>query len=175
MEFTTGHRIVRLASVLATAFAERRAADGATPVSTEDGAAVLFQTDRGATGSLVASQVSPGRKNRLWFSFDGLAASYSFDQELPDSLWVGGRRESATVPRGPDTLTGAAAAYVTVPAGHPQGYQDSFNAFVADTYAAVAGAPPDGVPTFTDGLRAATITSAVVESARSRSWVEVPA
>ena len=181
MEFTTGHRIVRLTATLATAFRERGSdtdsesdSDSAT-VGTEDGAVVLFQTDRGATGSVVASQVSPGRKNRLWFSFDGTAASYSFDQELPDSLWVGGRRQTALVSRGPETLTASAASYAVLPAGHPQGYQDSFNAFVADTYAAVLGCPPDGAPTFVDGLRAARITAAVVESAASRTWVEVPA
>jgi predicted dehydrogenase len=68
----------------------------------------------------------------------------------------------------------AAARYSIVPAGHPQGYQDCFNAFVADTYAAIAGAPPDGLPTFADGLRAAQLTQAVAESAASHTWVEVP-
>jgi predicted dehydrogenase len=175
MEFTTGHRITALTATMATAFPERRASDRLSPVATEDGAAVLFRTDRGATGSLVASQVSPGRKNRLWFSFDGLTASYSFDQELPDALWVGGRGANTIVMRGPDTLSSAAAAYATLPAGHPQGYQDSFNAFVADAYAVVAGERPDGAPTFADGLRAAKLTNAVLTSARTRSWVEVPA
>ena len=175
MEFTTGHRITALTATMATAFPERRAADGVSPVATEDGAAVLFQTDRGATGSLVASQVSPGRKNRLWFSFDGVDASYSFDQELPDSLWVGGRRANTTVTRGPDTLSEDAAAYAMLPAGHPQGYQDSFNSFVADAYAAITGALPDGTPTFSDGLRAAKITDAVLASTKTRCWVEVPA
>ena len=51
---------------------------------------MLFATDQGATGSVMVSQVTPGRKNRLWFSFDGTEASYSFDQEPPDTLWVGG-------------------------------------------------------------------------------------
>jgi predicted dehydrogenase len=175
MEFTTGHRITALTATMATAFPERRADDGVSPVTTEDGAAVLFQTDRGATGSLVASQVSPGRKNRLWFSFDGVDASYSFDQELPDSLWVGGRLANTSVTRGPETLSAEAAVYVTLPAGHPQGYQDSFNAFVADAYAAVTGALPDGTPTFSDGLRAAKITEAVLTSTKTRCWVEVPA
>jgi predicted dehydrogenase len=173
MEFTTGHRIVRLTALMATAFQHRSAGEGRAAVTTEDGATVMFETDRGAAGSVVTSQVSPGRKNRLWFSFDGAAASYVFDQELPDSLWVGGRQENRSVPRGPDTLSPAAAAFATVPAGHPQGYQDCFNAFVADTYAAVADRTRDGAPTFTDGLRAAKITAAVVESAASRTWVEV--
>jgi predicted dehydrogenase len=167
MEFATGHRITRLTARMATAFAQRG--------GTEDGATVLFETDQGASGSVVVSQVSPGRKNRLWFSFDGTDAAYVFDQETPDALWVGNRTENRVVPRGPDTLSTPARAYSPLPAGHPQGYQDCFNAFVADTYAAIGGQKPDGLPTFTDGLRAAVLTAAVVDSAANQSWVEVPA
>jgi predicted dehydrogenase len=165
MEFTTGHRITRLAARMARAYPDR---------ITEDGAALLFDTDRGASGSVVVSQVSPGRKNRLWFSFDGPSASYVFDQELPDSLWVGGQRANQVVVRGPDTLSEPAASYARLPAGHPHGYQDSFNAFVADVYAAIGGQKPDGLPAFADGLRAAVLTEAVVESAANSTWVEVP-
>ena len=176
MEFVTGHRIVSLTAATGNAFPERRVGGGDWgTVGTEDGAAVLFVTDQGARGSVVVSQVSPGRKNRLWFSFDGSLASYAFDQELPDSLWVGGLAGSHVVPRGPDTLSKAAAGYARLPAGHPQGYQDSFNAFVADTYAAIAGSRPDGLPRFADGLRAAVVTQAVVDSARDHAWVEVAA
>jgi predicted dehydrogenase len=176
MEFTTGHRITRLTARMGTAFAQRPGVAGMAAADTEDGALVLFETDRGAVGSVVVSQVSPGRKNRLWFSFDGPAAGYVFDQEVPDALWVGGLGENRVVPRGPDTLTAATArSYARLPAGHPQGYQDSFTAFVSDVYAAVAGHKPDGLPTFADGLRAAVLTQAVVDSARSGTWVEVPA
>jgi predicted dehydrogenase len=175
-EFTTGHRITRLTARMTTAFPQRRGAQGLAAVGTEDGALVLFETDQGAAGSVVVSQVSPGRKNRLWFSFDGPAAGYVFDQEVPDVLWVGGRTENRVVPRGPDTLSSAAArSYARLPAGHPQGYQDSFTAFVSDVYSAVAGQKPDGLPTFADGLRAAVLTQAVLDSARNETWVEVPA
>jgi predicted dehydrogenase len=175
MEFVTGHRIVRLTAATARAFDERISGSGQTSVGTEDGAAVLFQTDLGATGSVVVSQVSPGRKNRLSFSFDGPDASYLFDSEAPDSLVVGGRSENRVVLSGPDTLRPEAAAYATVPSGHPQGQQDCFNAVVADTYAAIGGDRPDGLPTFADGYRAATLTAAVVESAQSQTWVDVAA
>ena len=40
-------------------------------------------------------------------------------------------------------------------------------------FAALAGPAPDGLPTFTDGLRAARITRAVLESSRRSQWVEV--
>lgn len=177
MEFVTGHRITRLIATWSTAFHERPVHDGGdtapASVTTEDGALVLFETDRGATGSVVVSQVSLGRKNRLWFSFDGLDAAYVFDQQLPDSLWVGGVRESRVIPRGPDTMPGDAAAYSRLPAGHPQGYQDAFTSFVSDVYAAVAGAAPDGLPSFDDGLRATRITAAVVDSVRTGQWVDV--
>ena len=136
---------------------------------------MLFETDRGASGSVVVSQVTPGRKNRLWFSFDGRDASYSFDQENPDSLWVGGIAENRVVMRGPDTFGEAAGPYSRLPAGHPQGYQDAFTAFVSDFYGGVAGDKPDGLPTFADGLRAAVLTEAVVTAATEERWVEVPA
>ena len=61
-----------------------------------------------------------------------------------------------------------------LPPGHPQGYQDCFNAFVTDNYAAIRGEAPDGLPTFADGLRAAVLTDAVITSSTTSTWVEVP-
>jgi predicted dehydrogenase len=171
VEFATGHRITRLVARMMTV---PRGTDRSGP-DTEDAATVLFETDQGALGCVVVSQVSPGRKNRLWFSLDGARASLQFDQELPDALWVGGREQNVTVHRGAESSTDDAARYTIVPVGHPQGYIDCFTAFVGDVYAATAGDPPDGLPTFDDGLRAAVITDAVLASAASSGWVKVPA
>jgi predicted dehydrogenase len=176
MEFTTGHRITRIMARTSRAYEQREAGGTLSSVATEDGATLLFDTDKGATGSLVVSQVSPGRKNRLWFSFDGTETSFSFNQERPDTLHIGRTDSSTDIPVGPQTLsTPGGRRYATLPPGHPQGYQDSFNAFVADTYAAVQGQKPEGLPTFRDGLRAALLTNAVVTSAAQQSWVDVPA
>ena len=175
MEFTTGHRITRLVARTSRAYDQRESGGHLSSVATEDGATLLFETDKGATGSLVVSQVSPGRKNRLWFSFDGTEASFSFNQEQPDTLHLGRTDSNSRIPVGPETLTTPGGRrYAKLPPGHPQGYQDSFNAFVADVYAAVQGQEPDGVPTFRDGLRAAVITEAVVASAAQQRWVDVP-
>jgi predicted dehydrogenase len=168
VEFVSGHRITRVAAQTVIAVPSR----GGRRVETEDAAVVLFETDRGAAGNVTISQISPGRKNRLWFSVDGARESLTFDQENPDSLWIGGREVNQQLLRG-TSESPAAARYVTVPAGHPQGYQDCFDAFVADTYAALAGNVPDGLPTFADGLRATQITSAVLQSAQKQAWVEV--
>jgi predicted dehydrogenase len=170
VEFVTGHRIVRLAARTMIAVPTR----GGRQVRTEDAAVALFETDRGATGSLTVSQISPGRKNRLWFSLDGAVESLTFDQENPESLWIGGREINRQLLRSADDSP-AAARYSNLPAGHPQGYQDCFDAFVADTYAAITGDAPDGLPTFADGLRAARLTAAVLESSATNCWVDVPA
>ncbi|MBP1136494.1 putative dehydrogenase [Arthrobacter sp. PvP023] len=175
MEFTTGHRITRLVAKTSRAYDQRETGGQLSSVATEDGAALLFETDHGATGSLVVSQVSPGRKNRLWFSFDGTEASFSFNQERPDTLHIGRTDSSAQIAVGPQTLTTSGGRrYNRLPPGHPQGYQDSFNAFVADAYAAVQGQEPEGLPTFRDGLRAARLTEALVTSAARQVWVNVP-
>ena len=60
-----------------------------------------------------------------------------------------------------------------LPAGHTQGYGDCFAAFVADTYAAISGEQPDGLPTFADGLRSARIVDAVVRSSADSTWTKV--
>ncbi len=186
-EFVTGHRITRLVARTMTVYAERAAggalafqrATGAgprVPASGEDAATMLFETDRGASGMLLVSQVSPGRKNRLWFEIDATRESLVFDQERPEELWIGTREAQRTLVRDPGVLSPEAARYAVLPPGHAQGYGDAFNAFVADAYAAIrGGAVPDGLPTFTDGLRAARLTETVLASARSGAWTAVGA
>ena len=173
MEFVTGHRISRLSASTAKAFAERDIDGRPVRVDTEDGAALVFETDRGALGSLVVSQVSPGRKNRLWFSFDGTESSFEFDQEQPGTLRVSDANAARRIPVGPNLGTEQGRRYAGLPAGHPQGYQDAFNAFVADVFRTVRGEDVDGLPTFADGHRAARITDAVLASAATGEWVGV--
>jgi hypothetical protein len=55
-------------------------------------------------------------------------------------------------------------------AGHPPGYQDCFNSFVAEVYGVVRGQRPDGMPMFEDGLRAALVTDAVLGSGHDGTW-----
>ncbi|GAA2866045.1 Gfo/Idh/MocA family oxidoreductase [Pseudonocardia halophobica] len=173
-EFVTGQRIVRVQARFARMTDRRPDATGApVPVATEDAAVLLFETDAGAVGSAVISQATAGRKNALTFSFDGPDASYAFDQENPETLWIGGRDGNRILHRDPARPGAPTGRSATLPAGHPQGYYECFADFVADTYAALRGEQADGLPTFADGLRAARITEAVVESTRTRAWVTV--
>ena len=102
---------------------------------------------------MVVSQVSPGRKNALVVECSGVRGSGRFDQEAPGSLWLGRRDQAIVLAADPTRLAPDAARLVVAPAGHPQGYLDCIDRFVADCYAAVAGTPPEGLPTFSDGCR----------------------
>jgi predicted dehydrogenase len=170
IEFVTGHKIVRVNAQLLRIFETR---GNNTAVSTEDGGTILFQTDKGAQGSLVLNQASAGRKNKLWFSIEGPEYSFVFDQEHPDALWRGGIDVNQTYMRATQGESAAANRYSFLPAGHPQGYQDCFNAFVADTYEAIDGHDIEGLPRFVDGLRATQLTEAVLQSAASQGWVDI--
>ncbi|NRG41519.1 Gfo/Idh/MocA family oxidoreductase [Rathayibacter sp. VKM Ac-2835] len=171
LEFVTGERIAALASLTSTVHAER----GGRVVETEDAAGVIVRLAGGAVGTLLVSQVTAGHRNELVLEVSGLEESLRFEQELPETLWVG-RRDSATlVPRDGSILRPDAARLSIVPSGHPMGYQDAFTAFARDTYAAVAGAEVEGLPTFADGLRAARITDAVLDASAAGAWVDVPA
>ena len=185
-EFVTGHRITRLCARTKTAVTERIKSEAhaafssvngdgtARAVGTEDAAIVQFETDRGAVGSTVISQISAGRKNRLWLEVDAAEEALTFCQEEPEELWVGRREHVTIIKRDPEHLSAAAQRYAVLPPGHPQGYADCFDAFVAEVYEAIeTGTPADGMPQFADGLRAARLTDAVLRSAREERWVDV--
>jgi predicted dehydrogenase len=185
-EFITGERIAAVCAQVATVVPERASrgsarafeapggnGNGRRAVTTEDLAVVMFRTASGVLGSLLVSQVSPGRKNHLHIEVAGERASVRFEQERPETLWVGRRERTEQLWRDGTYLSPAAARHTVVPVGHPQGYLDCFDAFVADSYAAIAGSEPEGLPRFADGLRAARVTDAVLASAADGRWVDV--
>jgi predicted dehydrogenase len=183
VEWVSGQRLDSVVAQLSIAVAERVGGGGPSfgaasagdtvPVATEDTATVLFRTTDGVPGSLVVSQVAAGRKNRLWFELDGSVGSAAFDQEQPESFWLGTGDGSRSVVRDPAAGSAEQRRLSYLPAGHAQGYGDCFAAYVADTYAAIRGEHPEGLPTFADGVRSARIVAAVVQSSRTSTWTAV--
>lgn len=169
IEFVTDDRIARLSAITRTVHQQRGQSKN---IDTEDAVAVVFETARGVVGTLIISQVSAGRKNRLSFEISGETESLFFDQESPETLWLGQRTGFQQMARDTATLHPSAARYSFLPSGHPQGYQDAFNSFVVDSYQARTGDIPDGLPTFVDGYRAAVLTEAVLKSHESGKWVD---
>jgi predicted dehydrogenase len=156
-----------------------------TVVDTEDFGAVIFHMggSMGARtrGSVTASQVSAGRKNRLSIEIYGTRSSVAWDQERPDELWAGHRDAGNQIfIKDPSLLKPAARDYADLPGGHSEGYDDTFKQVFRRFYASI-GAPigaPSGTPEypqFVDGLRQLTILNAAMQSHRTRGWVDVPA
>lgn len=184
VEWITGERFVSVVSALSTTIEDRFSASGKTfstmleaehnaqraKVMTEDVAVALFKTANGVLANLTVSQVSAGRKNRLWFEVDGADAGITYNQEDPERLWFATKHETIMKVRDPSQGSAEQRRLATLPAGHAQGFADCFDAFVADTYATIRGQYRDGLPTFDDAVRTSEIVEAVLASHRSQSW-----
>lgn len=184
VEFVSGERFGAVSTARSIAYPERptsgtqsftTAAPGgpAATVQTEDSAVLLLRTLSGVLATATISQVAAGRKNRLWFELDGADASAVFDQEHAEAAWIGRPNGAEMIARDPAHAHPDAARISTLPAGHAQGYADCFEHFIADTYAAIGGAHPEGLPTFDDGLRSAQIVDAMLRSDTSRTWENI--
>src|ERR1700683_55696 len=148
-----------------------------TPVDTEDFGAVIFRMGARTRGSVTASQVSAGRKNRLSMEIYGTKSSVAWDQERPDELWSGHRDAGNQIfIKDPSLLKTAARSYADLPGGHSGGYDDTFKQVFRGCYSPVeAPSAASEYPQFVDGLRQLAILSSALESHRTRTWVDVPA
>lgn len=149
------------------------------PIDTEDIGSVLFRMEDGTRGVFHVSQVSAGRKNRLWFEIDGSKCALAWDQEQPNELWVGRReRPNETVIKDPSLLDVEVRKYAHYPGGHPEGYPDGPKNMFINVYEFIrAGKDPRteamDFSTFKDGHFENLIVDAVLESYRRQGWVDV--
>jgi predicted dehydrogenase len=147
-----------------------------TPVDTEDFGAVMFRMGTSTRGSMTASQVSAGRKNRLSIEIYGTRSSVAWDQERPDELWAGHRDEGNQIfVKDPSLLKPEARSYADLPGGHSEGYDDTFKQIFRRFYASIRtqGAASE-YPQFADGLRQLKILDSELASHQTRRWTDVP-
>ncbi len=146
-------------------------------VDTEDYGAVLLRIGDRARGSFSAGQVFAGRKNGLSIEIFGSKAAVAWNQERPEELWIGNRSSyNQILLKDPALLDPAARAYADLPAGHAEGYADTFKNVFHRFYQAVEDpAVVPEYPQFEDGLRQLVIIQAELASSKKRAWVDVPA
>ena len=154
-----------------------RAEDG-EPVNirTEDCATLLLRFSNGARGSVLLSQISPGRKNYFWWELDGSKSSVRWDQENPNRLWFGYRdKPNEILEKDPALMHAEARPMAGYPGGHAEGYPDTFFQVFKSVYGAIeAGKPLPGIiPTFADGDRELKLCEAIQRSAKEGAWVKV--
>jgi predicted dehydrogenase len=148
-------------------------------ITTDDYASVLLHFENEARGVMTVSQVSAGRKARLWFEIDGSEGSLAFDSESPNNLWIG-RRERACefLPKDPALQSPESRGYAAYPGGHPEGYPDTFVQLFRDVYSYIAAddlRAPRTFPTFETGHEELVLCEAIAESAQNKTWVTVGA
>jgi len=147
------------------------------PIQTEDYASVLLHFQSGAHGVFTVSQVSAGRKNRLWFEVDGSKKAIWWDQERPNMMNIGYREKpNEALIKDPSLLSKRAQAYAAYPGGHPEGFPDGPKFFFRDVYTRIAQGKKSRpkFATFQDGHNEILMTEAVLKSARTRKWVKLP-
>ena len=91
-------------------------------IQTEDCAVLLLRLDNGARGAVTLSQVSAGRKNYFWWEVCGSKASLRWEQEDPNTLWMGHRdRPNKVLLKDPALMHPQARAAADYPGGHAEG------------------------------------------------------
>jgi predicted dehydrogenase len=148
-------------------------------IDTDDYASILLRLEDSVHGAVTVSQVSAGRKARLWFELDGSEGSLAWNSESPNTLWMGKRGEpNREMPKDPSQMSPAARGYAEYPAGHAEGYPDTFAQMFKDVYAYISKgdfAAPRTFPTFETGHEEMRLCEAISQSAKERRWVAVEA
>jgi predicted dehydrogenase len=190
VQWLSGQRVTALCADLATVVPVRHrprghvesfssaknAATDEVPITTDDYASVLVHFEHGAKGVFTVSQVSPGRKCKLFFEINGSNGSLAWDGEDPNTLWIGRRNEpNGSLIKDPSLLTSAARPYAAYPGGHAEGYPDTFVQLFHDFYNYLAAgnfSAPRCFPTFSTGHDELLLCDAIQKSAQARAWTQ---
>jgi len=188
----TGRKLTELCADLATVIPVRQRPKGPVetfqktrgldsepvPMTTDDYGSILLRFEGNLHGVLTVSQVSAGRKNRMWFEIDGSEGSLAWDEEQPNVLWLGSRKQANRwLIKDPSLMSPEARPYAGYPAGHAEGYPDTFVQLFRDLYTYIATGDfkaPRSFPTFATGHHEVELCELIALSAGERRWVEVP-
>jgi predicted dehydrogenase len=145
-------------------------------VATEDYASVLLQFDNIARGNLAVSQVAAGRKNCIRIEIYGSKKSAWWCSESPETLHFGNRDGANEVAvRGTPAFGDGAAGFMDYPAGHIEGFPDTFKMLFRNIYSTIA-AGGKGERLFAsavDGHAEVAVCEAIMKSHQSKRWTTV--
>jgi len=191
IQWMTGQKIEELCADLATVVPVRHKPRGHVasfssakdvptdemPIETDDYASVLVRLDHGARGVFTVSQVSAGRKCKLYFEINGSDGSLGWNAEEPNTLWIGRRNQAnETLIKDPSLLGPAARPYAAYPGGHAEGYPDTFVQLFRDFYNYLDAGDfkaPRKFPTFATGHEELLLCEAIKKSAQDRAWTKL--
>ena len=190
VQYITGHKIVEVMADLRTVIPVRKKPKKQTEtftsnipaeydkveVKNEEYAAVMFRTDKGASGVYHVSEVAAGHGCYFNFEINGSKASVRWNQEENDRLWVGHRDgENRLIIRNPNTISDIARPYTVLAMGHPEGWNDAFKGNIYAFYHYIENGLKNE-PVFATLEQAAYVvklTEAIVESSKKKTWINV--
>ena len=146
------------------------------PVRTEDFGSVLLEFENGTRGNLAVSQVAAGRKNCIRIEIYGSRKSAWWCSEDPELLHFGNRDSANEVAvRGTPMFGPDAAPYVDYPAGHVEGFPDTFKMLFRSVYSAIAegGKGERLFATPEDGHQEVAVCEAILRSNQRGVWIKV--
>jgi predicted dehydrogenase len=150
------------------------------PIDTDDLGIVLLKFKGANTKAVMTvSQVSAGRKCRLYYEIHCAAGAVGWDSESPNHLWTGFRdKANEVLVKDPSLMSPSAKPSARYPGGHGEGFPDSHThcartiyEYIRDERLQKGEKPP--FPTFLDGHAEQLLCEAILESNRGGRWVTV--
>jgi predicted dehydrogenase len=173
-EYITGLKIKALCADINTMVEGRKL---------DDDGNVLLKFENGASGILVASQISNGEENSMNIRIYGEKAGLEWQQMEPNTLRIKYQDKPDEIYRtGVGALCTSAQAHTRLPGGHPEGFLEAFaNIYRNVAYCIQASIENEEVdpiyqdfPTISDGVRGMEFIYKVIESGRSEmKWLEL--
>lgn len=146
------------------------------PVKTEDYASVLLEFSTKTHGNVAVSQVAAGRKNCIRIEIYGSKKSAAWCSEEPEFIWFGNRDNPNEIAiRGTPAFGANIKNFVDYPAGHVEGFPDTFKMCFRAVYQAILSGVVQNplFATARDGHYEVAICEAILESHKSNKWSKV--
>ena len=142
---------------------------------TEDFANILLRFGNGALGNLAVSQVAAGRKNSIRMEIYGAERGAWWDSEDPDLLHYGSRDGANTESHRAAPGFTDAAGYTDYPAGHAEGFPDTFKMLFRAVYTDIlrGRSNPTLYAGVADGHDEVQLCEAIWQSHLNQQWQKV--
>jgi len=190
IQHITGHKITEVMADLRTVIPVRKKPKSQTEtftsnvpteydeveVKNEDYGAVMFRTDKGASGVYHVSELAAGHGCYFNFEVNGSKASVRWNQEENDRMWMGYRDgENRMIIRNPNTISPEVRPYTALAMGHPEGWNDAFKGNFYAFYRYIAESSKNTPPfaTLEQAAYIVKLTEAIVKSSKERKWISV--
>ena len=145
-------------------------------VTVDDATLFLARFANGALGSFEATRFAAGRRNHNRFEINGSKGSLAFNLEKMNELQFYSREDEDHIQGFREIIVGEGnQPFMSAwwPPGHIIGWEHTFTHEFRDFFEAIARDEAFS-PDFAEGTKVQAVLEAVVDSAKSKAWMDVP-